>query len=656
MGIPHMGNGTYAVQHLPNRWRFGSSTRDIALEWDGLLRPFRRFVEKTSMRRQPVLRGAVAAGFLLSGSLALYQRTGSTHTQAAGNYSGTIAWTDNSFPDSTAFGGAYGNDGSDAGVQGPLIDSTLGVDKSGKLFPDLATELPSTTNGGVKVVNGNEMVTVHLKPNQKWSDGTPITPQDYAFYYLLALTPDVGNETAVDPVQSFSFSGNDMTITYKGIYAPALYYNIPAPYPFEYFNKKYKTTVPASLLASYDFTKDTAYVNSSAYKGSELQKLAKAWLNDTYNSPSDIFNGPYKIGQWTQDQRVTEVPNPFYTALPAASGHPRPAQIQFVIISESGTAFPLDMAADSTYNNIDEAEPFRLSDYATIKKSKYTVYNAPSLSYSHLEFNQNYPPFQDIRVRQALTYAIDKDRLIAGVFQGQGLDQKTIKSLELSSFLPSVSPYSYDSQLPKNQYNPVKAKALLAAAGYATNLGAAGRHLTVEFDVFPSKGQIRSSQLFQRFWSQIGVTTRINYLAGNGPNSEFAPYADGGYVPHRRFQIVQFTYGSLPDPDQTLLSVDPKQIPDATHPLGGNFSGINDAHLVDLFLKARHTLDEAQRHQYYNEIQQYMVQQAYWVSLYNNPNVLLYKGTIGNFKPNSTQAGNQWNAFEWYRTSNYTVN
>ncbi len=64
-------------------------------------------------------------------------------------------------------------------------------------------------------------------------------------------------------------------------------------------------------------------------------------------------------------------------------------------------------------------------------------------------------------------------------------------------------------------------------------------------------------------------------------------------------------------------------------------------------------MDETQRHKLYNEAQSYFVQQAYWVPLYNNPNILVYKGTIGNFKPNATQVGNQWNSFQWYRTSGY---
>ena len=601
------------------------------------------------------LAAGAAVGLVVGSGLTFAAPHQITHAHPASAYSGTIAWTDSAFPDSTVFGGAYGNDGSDLGVQAPLIDGTLGLDQSGKLFADLATVVPSQANGGIKVAkNGDEIITIHLKPNLKWSDGSPITPQDYVIDYVFSLAPEIGNEASVDPVRSFSVSGDTMTITYKGIYAPALYYNIPSPFPFEYYNKKYKTNVPASLVASYDFAKDTAYVSGASYKGSELQKMVKAWSNDNYNSPSDVFNGPYKLADWVTDQRVTEVPNPNYTALPPDPNHPRPAQIQFVIVSESQTALDLDTTAGSTYNNIDEVDTLRFSDYGTVSKSKYKIFIGPGLSYSHLELNQNYAPLRDVRVRQALQDAIDKTRLVQGVFQGQGLDQKTIQSVVLNSFLPDASPYSYSKSLP-NQYDPAKAKSLLAAAGYATTLGGSGKHLSVEFDVYPSPGQIRSSQLFQRFWSLIGVNTRINYLTGSGPNSEFAPYADGGYVPHRRFQIVQFTFSESPDPDQSILNFETNEIPDATHPLGGNFAGINDPHLVDLFLKARHTLDDAQRHSYYNQAQQYFLQQAYWIPLYDNPNILLYKGTIGNFKPNATQASNQWNAFQWYRTSNYSA-
>jgi len=59
-------------------------------------------------------------------------------------------------------------------------------------------------------------------------------------------------------------------------------------------------------------------------------------------------------------------------------------------------------------------------------------------------------------------------------------------------------------------------------------------------------------------------------------------------------------------------------------------------------------LDNAKRHQLYNDFQTYFVNQAYWIMLFNRPNIIAFKGTIGNFKPNVTQSGTEWNAFQWW--------
>jgi ABC-type transport system substrate-binding protein len=569
---------------------------------------------------------------------------------AQDTYAGTIAFTDNVFPDGLPFGNAYGNNTTVHEVFAMMSDGLLNFDNHQQFYPDLATEVPSTANGGIKVVNGHEVVTVHLKPSQRWSDGSPITNEDYVANMLLFFAPEVNNTLGLDEVQTITFSGNDMVITYKGLDAPALSYGLPAPFPFEYFNKKYHTTVPASLMASYDASKLPTIFGSS-YKGSELQKMVNAWNSDAYDSPSDVFNGPYKLAEWTDQQRITLVPNTYYTALPADKNHPRPAKIQFVVITLNGTAYPLDMTANSTYDNIDLAEDFRLTDLPTLNKSKFVITIRPALSFHHLEFNQAVPALRDVRVRQALQLAINKDQYIRALVPALSAAQARL--IAAPSILPTNNPW-FDKSLPINPYDPAKARALLAAAGYATSPGGPGKHLSLTYTAFSNAINIRSSQLLQRYWAQIGVQVALIYVPTSGPNGLLSSYQDGGIIQRRKFQIIEFGLSSFPDPDQTIANVDPAQIPDASHPQGANNAGITDARFANLFLQARHTLDDAQRHRYYNQAQELMFQQAYWVPLYITPNVSLTKGTIGNFKPNPTQAQNEWNAFEWYRTTGAT--
>ena len=585
-----------------------------------------------------------AAAFIsLSGLFGFAHGAGAAPSRVrAAAYSGTIAITDYQFPDSLALGGAYSNGVADVELSGAMIDSPLGFDQKGNFYADLATVIPSTANGGIKVVGGNEVVTVHLKPNMKWSDGTTITTNDYVLSLLLDFAPEFNSTFGVDRINTVTFSGNAMVITFKGLYAPALSYGIPSPEPLEFFEKKYGITLDPSLTASYNAATVQAYFASAAYKGSPLQKFVEQWVNDAYNSPKDVFNGAYKLAEWTQDQRITLVPNTYYTALPADPNHPRPAKIQFVVISENAPTLVQDLAAASTYATIDKAEDFFPSDVPALSRSKYQIIVPQSLEFEHLELNTTNPALAKVQVRQALYFGLDKTRYLEAMFPG--LSAAQYNNLYLTSPLPSVSPWSNNTSLPRNAYNPSKAKALLAAAGYSHGL-------TLNFVTTAASARIRSAQLLQRLWSEIGVTTKIRFVAPFGSNGLFSSFVDGGILYHgaqKAFDIAEFAFATSPDPDQTIANVEPQYIPNATHPTGGNYASINDPLITKDMNEAELTLDNAKRHQLYDSFQNQMVQQAYWIMLFNRPNVIAFKGTIGNFKPNVTQAGNEWNAWQWW--------
>ena len=117
-----------------------------------------------------------ATALVLLGTVATTLPVSSAHAQATkASYSGTIAITDWQFPAQTNMGGNQASSVADAELIGALSDSYLGTDAKGNFFPQMVTEVPSTANGGIKVVSGNEVVTFHLKPNMKWSDGQTIT-------------------------------------------------------------------------------------------------------------------------------------------------------------------------------------------------------------------------------------------------------------------------------------------------------------------------------------------------------------------------------------------------------------------------------------------------------------------------------------------------
>ncbi|HVA88836.1 MAG TPA: ABC transporter substrate-binding protein [Chloroflexota bacterium] len=597
-----------------------------------------------------------AAVLILSGTAGMGRLGGTAHAHGARDtYSGTISITDYQAPNALNGGGSYGSSEANVELGSAMGDNALGLDNKGNFYADLATQVPSTSNGGIKVVNGNEVITYHIKPNLKWSDGSSITNADWISQWVLGYTPDIAAYPGLaDQVASVSFSGNDLVMTLKGVQGSALQQDLPTPSPWEYYQKKYGATVTGIDMSSYNRAKEidpkTDLIPAGIYKSSGLQKLALANLSDHYTSPSDLFDGPYKLKSWSADQRYVLEANPYYTALPADPKHPRPAIIQDVVLSEDGPTYVQDVKAASNYNTIDEAQDFSPQNISDLKSTKYQVAVQPSLQYEHLDFmvaptyKGQKNPMADVRVRTALNYAINKDQMLTAIFPG--FDPKT---LELSSPYPGSSPWSIDKQLPGNVYNPAKARALLQAAGYATTLGSGSNHIVLDYVTTTRTDRIKLSQILQRYWNQVGIGIKITYSAHpTGQNGIFGAWADGGLLDHHAYQIGEFAFLENPDPDEGSLNWLPDQINSPTCPNCANYGAINDPHLTSLLLQGRTTLDNAKRHAIYAQVQKYFYQQMLNISLYTVPAIVAVKGTIGNFKQTVTQAGNQWNAFQWF--------
>jgi peptide/nickel transport system substrate-binding protein len=609
------------------------------------------------LRRKLAIPAAVFV--LLSGVAGMGAQAIQVHARvAADTYSGTLSVSDYQAPGALG-GGGLGNSQANQDLGSMMWDSATGIDNKGNFYADLATDVPSTANGGIKVVGGDEIITYHIKPNLKWSDGSAITPADWILPYLIDFSQEFQNTDPFNQIKTVTWSGNDLVMHLSGTVGSALQQLVPGPIdgPVAYLQKKYGVTLPAGMLASWDYAKTataSGLIPASVEASSGLDKFAKAWINDNYNSPSDVFNGPYMLQSWSPDQRYVLVANPYYTALPAATGHPRPAKIQQIVLSEDGTVYVQDLKAATTYQTIDSATDFTPSQISDLKSTKYQVSVVPELGYELLDLmvgptdEGKANPLHDVRVRQALDDAINKDLYITALFPGF-----QPKQLELASLLPGSSPWSVNSQLPQNDYNPAKAMSLLKAAGYATQLGGSGNHLNLNFVTTTRSDRLKSSQILQRFWNQVGVSIRISYAKAAGQNGLFSPWTDGGIMAHHDFQIAEHGFTENVDPDEGSLNWLPDQITTASNPNGVNEDDVNDPHLTSLWLQGRTSLDNAKRHAIYNEVQKYVWQQMYNISLYTTPGITLYKGTVGNAKPNFTQYGPWWNGFQlWYDPTN----
>ncbi|HEX4297993.1 MAG TPA: ABC transporter substrate-binding protein [Devosia sp.] len=171
------------------------------------------------------------------------------------------------------------------------------------------------------------------------------------------------------------------------------------------------------------------------------------------------------------------------------------------------------------------------ADVASIKANKdLTAIQESGLNAGWLSYNVQQKPFDNVDVRRALDYAIDKEAIIKAVYQGQGAPATTLLPPSMWGFNKSVKGYSYD---------PAKAKALLAKAGV--------KDLTVKLWAMPVSRPYMpdgktTAQMIQADWAKVGVTANIYTV-------DWAEYLKDS-KPHDRDGAVMIGWtGDNGDPD-----------------------------------------------------------------------------------------------------------
>lgn len=314
--------------------------------------------------------------------------------------------------------------------------------------------------------------TFHLNQNVKWHDGTPFTAADVQFSADALANPETGSVytgSLVDTVESWRAIDD---FTFEMVAREPVYTFL--------FDIQTLYVVPKHIWENVPFAE---------------------WRTDpgaTGADPSRVVGtGPFKFGEWKQGESVTLVRNDdYYDKVPYIDSYimriwpDQTSVINALLNSE------LDIAA---------LEP---SDIATVEGTPgIEVAHYPTRGFTYYEFNLDpevTTKWQDERVRQALLYALDRDSIVNDILLGYA---------EVAQGTQPVVSYAYapDEIATRYTYDPEKATALLAEAGWSDSDGDGildkdGEALSFEF-LYPA-GSPTSDQLvayIQDAWSAIGV-------------------------------------------------------------------------------------------------------------------------------------------------------
>ena len=426
----------------------------------------------------------------------------------------------------------------------------------------ICVALPTIANGGAvpeKTPDGKQgvAVTFTILPGLKWGDGTPVSARDVAFTWEVGRHPLTG-------VSNQEF--------YRSLYRVDAKTESTFTLHFDKLTFDYNAVNDMGLLPSH-LEEKPFRADPAAYKNRTL------YDTDTVNP--GLYYGPYRIAEAKAGSHVVLVPNPQW---PGRKPHFKRVVVRTIentaALEANLLSGAIDMIAGELGLTVDQGVAF-----AKRHGARFNVIFKPSLVYEHLEPNLDNPILKDLRVRQALLHALDRDTIVRQLFDNhQPVAHTSINPLDWI-YHPEVRTYAYD---------PKRTAALLDEAGWSVMRGGvrhnlSGERLAIELATTAGNRTRESvQQVLQSQWRAVGVDARIR----NQPARVFF----GETVTKRVFPgFAMFAWYSAPEnvPRSILHS---SHIPaQANNFAGQNFAGYANPEMDRLIDATEVELDRDKR-------------------------------------------------------------
>ncbi|MCU6691356.1 ABC transporter substrate-binding protein [Gallintestinimicrobium propionicum] len=408
----------------------------------------------------------------------------------------------------------------------PLMELDADLNFEGMLADSITTE-------------DNKNFIVHIDDAATWSDGTPVTADDVVYTALRLASPVIGNTAMMYYVfegvgdDGFVEEGAESIDGIQKVDDKTVQFTTKEEMPittFENSYARYLLTLPKHVIEQYS-----------------EEELSTA---DWFNHP-DVVSGPFIVTDFDVDHYISYEANKDYW-----KGAPKIDKLNIKIVDGSQLYAGLQSGEiDITQQTMSDIPQ---EDYESVEAldNVDVVYGSPVTNQSVFIQTKNVP---DVKVRQAMLYAIDRQQILEELLNGHGEI--------VDGFLSSASPF-YDDSLTPVSYDPEKAKALLEEAGWDGSQ-------TIRFYVNSGDSTfVNAASIIAAEWAAVGIKAEIQTV-------DFATLMSVAGTEDYDVLAVQYTYAP----------VDP--YPDVAWLLGGegSWTGYSDDTLNDALTQSQLTSD-----------------------------------------------------------------
>ncbi len=523
--------------------------------------------------------------------------------------------------DPKSFNAAIEDQGYDSMVMKMTLLGLTSIDPDGKVYPQLASELPTIENGGVVTneATGAMTVTWKLRTDVMWADGAPVTADDVLFTYQAVTHPSTGLAIAgIDYVNGVDkIDEHTVAVRFNAVY-------------------------PSYLTL---FGGDQVVIWPKHYCSAE--QGFTAW--DCNRKP--LSDGPYILQDWVNGDHMTFVRNPKYYQ----PGKPAIDSIIVRIVPEAAVRKTMLLQGDAdvimwaSEQIADELKNEPKAHVSISPSSRFVMrlfMNLAEKGSTDPAAKPN-PVFSDVRVRQAVRLAIDVDTISKEVWHGFSVPVWT-------EFFRQ--PYVCD--IPRPKYDPEAAKALLEAAGWKDTNGdgirecdtcttaAKGTPMKAELMIYSEYGEPLdlSQQLIGEMLKKIGMDVSLSSVQGS---VMWGDYNSGGLEQRGNFSLDMYDdgYAGL-DPLPFLQNY---YASSSTEPDNGWNVGRWKNADFDKLLEQAATLDEAQRKQAFCQMAQILDRELPQILLFSTINADAYSTRMSGVQANINDVVT-WNVADWTLT------
>jgi|SwirhisoilCB3_FD_contig_71_2747242_length_2366_multi_3_in_0_out_0_2 peptide/nickel transport system substrate-binding protein len=542
-------------------------------------------------------------------------------TRQPGTTGGQVIFAD--WQEATEFNFYYQGQVTEANLSAATQGGLVTVTNDFKYAPDQATEIPTLDNGGVKVPgDGGDAMTVtwKLRPDLKWSDGSPLTCDDYKFTQDWIMDKDntglFAGRSGYEDVTKFDCTDPQTIVLHFGKI-------------YEGYISMYPVPLPKAYMSKFTTKEDVQHKGMGAA-----------------DMPKVPVSGPFKFDSVTSGQEIRLVRNDNYTN----PWDGKPANLDTLIFKWYGDADA--MIAGYKGGEFDIANDLNDADLPKIADQGDQVKQLDSLTYEFLRPNWNPDvcspkitdrgkgcPVSDPAIREAIRWAVNKDEINTRLLGGAA-------ALGFTNVSPNAWFYS---DPPTYTFDPEKAKSVLDAAGWVA--GADGvrekNGLKAKIELCTTTRQVRQDTLalVSSYLKAVGIDSTVNAVS---PNDIFATFNEATdqtpcALSKYHYDLAEHAFSVPLDPLANYPTYHSSQI----EPNGGNDGFIKDPDVDRIMDGVKGTVDFAKIKELMAEWQKIYVEKTIEIPLYFRKEVYLVSPKVTNFTGNPTSQGPTWNTYDW---------